>query len=74
VKETGLLRRSGKAEEIAYTALFRRARRVLVYHRRRHRRRRWMVLRPLRYLTNERSRHMLQLLNAKDKAEQGLQR
>jgi NAD(P)-dependent dehydrogenase (short-subunit alcohol dehydrogenase family) len=67
MNNTVLLRRSGKAEEIAYTALFLASDEssyitgtdILVDGG-------WFSSAP--YLTNERSHHMLQLLDAKDKA------
>lgn len=49
------------------TVLLSGQRRVLIHHGHRHCYRWWMVSAP--YLTNERSHHMLQLLDAKDKAE-----
>jgi NAD(P)-dependent dehydrogenase (short-subunit alcohol dehydrogenase family) len=66
MKNTALLRRSGKAEEIAYTALFLAADEssyitgtdIVVDGG-------WFSAAP--YLTNERSHHMLQLLDAKEK-------
>jgi NAD(P)-dependent dehydrogenase (short-subunit alcohol dehydrogenase family) len=68
MKDTILLRRSGKAEEIGYTALFLASDEssyitgtdIVVDGG-------WFSSAP--YLTNERSHHMLQLLNVKDKAE-----
>ena len=68
MKNTILLRRSGKAEDIAYTALFLASDEssyitgtdIVVDGG-------WFSAAP--YLTNERSHHMLQLLSAKDKAE-----
>jgi NAD(P)-dependent dehydrogenase (short-subunit alcohol dehydrogenase family) len=70
-KNTVLLRRSGKAEDIAYTALFLAndessyitGTDIVVDGG-------WFSAAP--YLTNERSHHMLQLLSAKDKVEHGL--
>jgi NAD(P)-dependent dehydrogenase (short-subunit alcohol dehydrogenase family) len=67
MNNTVLLRRSGKVEEIAYTALFLASDEssyitgtdILVDGG-------WFSSAP--YLTNERSHHMLQLLDAKDKA------
>jgi NAD(P)-dependent dehydrogenase (short-subunit alcohol dehydrogenase family) len=72
MKNTVLLRRSGKAEDIAYTALFLASDEssyitgtdIVVDGG-------WFSAAP--YLTNERSHHMLQLLNAKDKAENVLE-
>ena len=66
MKNTVLLRRSGKAEEIAYTALFLASNEssyitgtdIVVDGG-------WFSAAP--YLTNERSHHMLQLLATKDK-------
>jgi NAD(P)-dependent dehydrogenase (short-subunit alcohol dehydrogenase family) len=68
MNNTVLLRRSGKAEDIAYTALFLASDEssyitgtdIVVDGG-------WFSAAP--YLTNERSHHMLQLLSAKDKAE-----
>lgn len=68
MKNTILLRRTGKAEEIAYTALFLASDEssyitgtdILVDGG-------WFSAAP--YLTNERSHHMLRLLAVKDKAE-----
>jgi NAD(P)-dependent dehydrogenase (short-subunit alcohol dehydrogenase family) len=68
LKDTVLLRRSGKAEDIAYTALFLASDEssyitgtdIVVDGG-------WFSAAP--YLTNERSHHMLQLLGAKDKVE-----
>jgi NAD(P)-dependent dehydrogenase (short-subunit alcohol dehydrogenase family) len=68
MKNTVLLRRSGKAEEIGYTALFLASDEssyitgtdIVVDGG-------WFSAAP--YLTNERSHHMLQLLSAKDKVE-----
>lgn len=68
LKNTVLLRRSGKAEDIAYTALFLASDEssyitgtdIVVDGG-------WFSAAP--YLTNERSHHMLQLLSAKDKVE-----
>jgi NAD(P)-dependent dehydrogenase (short-subunit alcohol dehydrogenase family) len=68
MNNTVLLRRSGKAEDIAYTALFLASDEssyitgtdIVVDGG-------WFSAAP--YLTNERSHHMLQLLDAKDKAE-----
>ena len=67
MKNTVLMRRSGKAEEIAFTALFLASDEssyitgtdIVVDGG-------WFSSAP--YLTNERSHHMLQLLDAKDKA------
>jgi NAD(P)-dependent dehydrogenase (short-subunit alcohol dehydrogenase family) len=72
LKNTVLLRRSGKAEDIAYTALFLASDEsayitgtdILVDGG-------WFSAAP--YLTNERSHHMLQLLTAKDKVENVLE-
>jgi NAD(P)-dependent dehydrogenase (short-subunit alcohol dehydrogenase family) len=72
LKNTVLLRRSGKAEDIAYTALFLASDEssyitgtdIVVDGG-------WFSAAP--YLTNERSHHMLQLLNAKDKVENVLE-
>jgi NAD(P)-dependent dehydrogenase (short-subunit alcohol dehydrogenase family) len=72
MKNTVLLRRSGKAEDIAYTALFLASDEssyitgtdIVVDGG-------WFSAAP--YLTNERSHHMLQLLNAKDKVENVLE-
>jgi hypothetical protein len=68
LKNTILLRRSGKTEDIAYTALFLASDEssyitgtdIVVDGG-------WFSAAP--YLTNERSHHMLQLLAAKDKVE-----
>jgi hypothetical protein len=68
MNNTVLLRRSGKAEDIAYTALFLASDEssyitgtdIVVDGG-------WFSAAP--YLTNERSHHMLQLLSVKDKAE-----
>jgi NAD(P)-dependent dehydrogenase (short-subunit alcohol dehydrogenase family) len=68
MKNTVLLRRSGKAEDIAYTALFLASDEssyitgtdIVVDGG-------WFSAAP--YLTNERSHHMLQLLSAKDKVK-----
>ena len=68
MNDTVLLRRSGKAEDIADTALFLPSDEssyitgtdIVVDGG-------WFSAAP--YLTNERSHHMLQLLSAKDKAE-----
>jgi NAD(P)-dependent dehydrogenase (short-subunit alcohol dehydrogenase family) len=72
MKNTVLLRRSGKAEDIAYTALFLASDEssyitgtdIVVDGG-------WFSAAP--YLTNERRHHMLQLLNAKDKVENVLE-
>jgi hypothetical protein len=68
MNNTVLLRRSGKAEDIAYTALFLASDEssyitgtdIVVDGG-------WFSA--AAYLTNERSHHMLQLLSAKDKAD-----
>jgi NAD(P)-dependent dehydrogenase (short-subunit alcohol dehydrogenase family) len=72
MKNTVLLRRTGKAEDIAYTALFLASDEssyitgtdIVVDGG-------WFSAAP--YLTNERRHHMLQLLNAKDKVENVLE-
>jgi hypothetical protein len=68
LENTILLRRSGKAEDIAFAALFLASDEsayitgtdIVVDGG-------WFSVAP--YLTNERSHHMLQILEAKDKAE-----
>jgi NAD(P)-dependent dehydrogenase (short-subunit alcohol dehydrogenase family) len=72
MKNTVLLRRTGKAEDIAYTALFLASDEssyitgtdIVVDGG-------WFSAAP--YLTNERRHHTLQLLNAKDKVENVLE-
>ena len=72
MKNTVLLRRTGNAEDIAYTALFLASDEssyitgtdIVVDGG-------WFSAAP--YLTNERRHHMLQLLNAKDKVENVLE-